>query len=302
MKFFKNKKSFIVILIFIFIGFLYWKTGFLQKNKIDEIDLKRWQYDEDGIIVGAKEFTLDGKNDTCWYLIHGYSSTPNEMRELANVVFSEFGETVVATRLKGSGEIPSHILNLSLVDWYEQISDEFDVLSKQCKKVNLVGFSFGGALSVRLAENKQVNNTYLLSPYLFSTYKYYMVLRPEIYLDMFADFLNYSKKTKIGQINSAEELKKHIAYWNMPFEPIKNSQSFLEEIKLNLNKIKSPVLLQHSENDMVSDVESSNYIYENISSEKKEIVIFEKSNHVISEDYDKEDVFNNIINFEKNTR
>lgn len=101
MKFFKNKKSFIVILIFIFIGFLYWKTGFLQKNKIDEIDLKRWQYDEDGIIVGAKEFTLDGKNDTCWYLIHGYSSTPNEMRELANVVFSEFGETVVATRLKG---------------------------------------------------------------------------------------------------------------------------------------------------------------------------------------------------------
>lgn len=66
-----------------------------------------------------------------------------------------------------------------MVDWYEQISDEFDVLSKQCKKVNLVGFSFGGALSVRLAENKQVNNTYLLSPYLFSTYKYYMVLRPK---------------------------------------------------------------------------------------------------------------------------
>ena len=302
----KNKKNIIwivliVFLIILFIG-LYFITGFLQKSKIDDRDLNIWEYDEDRIIVGAKEFTLNGSKDTCWYVIHGYTSTPHEMREIAEGIHREFNETVVVTRLKGSGEVPSHVFNLTLYDWYEQVSEEFDVLNQECNKVNLVGFSFGGALSARLAENKDVNNVYLLSPYIFATYEYYRIFKLETYMSILTDFSYYVKKIKIGQINSQEGLDNHIAYWNMPFGPMTNSKPFFEDVKSDLGNITVPILLQQSKNDKASDIKSSIYIYDHVASENKELVVFEKSNHIIPMDYDKYEAISNIIDFEKQTR
>jgi carboxylesterase len=300
----KKKIGAIILIVFLvaFFGGLYLWTGFLKESKIDERDLSNWEYDETGVILGAKEFTLNGSGDTCWYMIHGYTSTPDEMREIAEGVHSEFNETVMVTRLRGSGEIPSKIVNLTLYDWYDQASEELDVLNERCDDVNLVGFSFGGALSARLAEEKEVNNIYLLSPYIFATYEPYRIFKVELYLDIFADSIHYAKKTKIGQINSQEALDKHIAYWNMPLAPIKYSKPFFQEVRDGLGKIENPILLQQSKNDATSDFESSIYIYDNVASENKELIAFELSNHIIPEDYDKEEVIENIINFERKIR
>lgn len=302
----KNKKRISIIILVIFaitlIGGLYFITGFMQNSKIDNRDLSKWEFNEDGIILGAKEFTLNGSEEVCWYLIHGYTSTPDEMKEIAQEIHAEFNETVFATRLKGSGEVPSHIMNLTLYDWYDQVSNEYNNLKKNCKEINLLGFSFGGTLATRLAENKEVNNVYLLSPYIFARYNWYYAFKLETYLNTFSDILVFNKKIKIAQINSQEGLDKHIAYWNMPLLPIKNSNTFFNEVKANLNKINSPILLQQSKNDKASDIKSSIYIYENVKSENKDLIIFEKSNHVILEDYDKEEVIKNIINFEKRLR
>jgi carboxylesterase len=290
----------VIILLAIFVG-LYIRTGFLQLSSIDQRDLSRWEYDGE-LIKETREFTLQGSNETCWYLIHGYTSTPDEMRELANKIYITFNDTVVVTRLEGHGMVPSKLLNLSLDDWYAQVSGEVDALSENCKKVNLVGFSFGGTLSTRLAEEKELNHIYLLAPYLVTTYKFYYGLRPEIYLKVSSPILHYSKKTKIGQINSPAGLEKHIAYWSMPFAPIKNSESFIKETINGLDKVSEPILLQHSKGDRTSDIESSQIILEGASSENKELIFFEKSNHILIEDYDKDQVSLNIIEFEKSLR
>jgi len=298
-KFKKRYCLFFVLIIFILLFFL---TGIFQNSSINNHDLERWDYNEEGIIIGAEEFILEGENNICWYLIHGYTSTPDEMREVAESIHKEFGDTVFVTRLKGHGEVPGNILGLTLDDWFVQTSEEFDILSKKCNKINLVGFSFGGTLITRLAETKKVNNSYLLSPYLFSTYNFYQVFKTETYLNIFGNIFNYSKKTKIGQINSPTGLEKHIAYWNMPFTPVKDSAPFIKNVINNLSKISTPILLQQSKNDKTSDIKSSVYVYNNISSKDKELIIFEKSNHIIVEDYDKNTVIKNIIDFEKKIR
>lgn len=292
----------IIIILVILSTLLYNKTGIFQSSKIDDRDLARWEYTSEGIIKNAKEFTISGSNETCWYMIHGYTSTPDELRELAEKINKEFNETVFVTRLEGHGELPSHILNLNLYDWFEQTNSELKELSKSCEKVNLVGFSFGGALSTRLAEENEVGNVYLLAPYIFANYKPYYIFKLETYIDMISGVLKYSQKAKVGQINSPEGLANHIAYVNMPYAPIKNSKQFFEDIKENLNLIEEPVLLQQSKNDRTSDIKSSEYIFKHISSENKKLIIFEKSNHILIEDYDKEEVINNIIEFEKETR
>ena len=290
----------VVIILAVFIG-LYIRTGFLQLSSIDQRDLERWEYDN-GLIKGAEEFTLPGSNDTCWYLIHGYTSTPDEMRELAEKISFSFNDTVVVTRLKNHGMVPSKILNLSLTDWYAQVSSEVDELSLTCDKINLVGFSFGGTLSTRLAEEKDLNHVYLIAPYLFTTYKSYYLFKPETYLRIFAPVLHYSKKTKIGQINSPQGLENHIAYWSMPFAPVVNSRNFFKETISGLNNFTEPVLIQHSTGDRTSDVKSSRTILEGVSSENKELVLFNKSNHILIEDYEKGPVAKNILDFERNLR
>lgn len=290
-----------VFLFFLCLTVLFFQTGILQNKSIDKRDLAFWKYNDSGVIAGAEEFILEGKNETCWYLIHGYTSTPDEMKEIAENLKQEFQEKIIVTRLKGHGEVPSHIVNLTLDDWYAQVSSEFDELKKDCHKINLVGFSFGGALATRLAETKKVNNVYLLSPYLFATYHPYYIFKLETYLDFFGNFLIYAKKQKIGQINDPEGLKKHIAYWNMPFKPIKNSKAFFKKVQTDLKEITAPILLQQSKNDEASDFQSSVSIYQNVNSSKRELISFEKSNHIIPEDYDKKTVIQNIINFEKET-
>lgn len=292
----------LITLTIIVVSILYLRTGYLQATKIDHRDLSKWQFDEQGIILQAKEFSVPGSGDVCWYLIHGYTSTPDEMRELADKIHTEFNETVLVTRLKGHGQVPSQLVNLSLVDWYEQVSAEYEILNKNCQKINVVGFSFGGALATKLAENKKVNHLYLLSPYLIARHQWYYLFRPETYLDIFSDILIYSKKTKVAQINSPTGLNNHIAYWNMPFAPVKKSKTFFAEVKSELPNITAPVLLQQSKNDKTSDLASSIYIYQRVSSKNKELITFEKSNHVIMEDYDKEAVMINIIDFEKRMR
>ncbi|MHA1693804.1 MAG: alpha/beta hydrolase [Candidatus Helarchaeota archaeon] len=284
----------------IFIG-LYWRTGFLQASSIDNRDLKYWNY-TNGLQQNSSEFEINGSKEICWLLIHSYTSTPNEMKELAEKISLEFKDYIYVPRLKGHGETPSKILNLSLNNWYLQIEKEFNRLNKECKKINVVGSSIGGGISLKLAQEKEFNHLYLVNPYLFAPYKIYYIFKPETYIKYLGNILQYSKKRKLAQINSPEEIKTHIAYWNMPYAPIKNSLDFFEQVKINLNKINEPILTQHSINDKTSSIKSSELIFNNVNSSEKEIIKFEKSNHVLLKDYDKQDTINNIINFEKRLR
>ena len=154
----------------------------------------------------------------------------------------------------------------------------------------------------KLAEEKKFNNLYLISPYLKARYKLIRIFPLENYIYVFADWTIYSKKVSVAQINSPEEAKKHIAYWNMPFQPLKYSTNFLGRVEENLPEVKETTLIQHSKGDDTADIEGAKLILEEINSENKRLIVLEDSNHVLLRDYDKEDVIENIVNFEKEVR
>lgn len=300
----RSKKNFwilgaLILIIFSLFLLVFFRTGFFHKDKIDETTLERWNYDSDGFIQDAREFEINGSKENCWFLIHGYTSTPDEMRNLSSRISEEFGDYVYAVRLNGHGRTPSEVANLSLDDWYEQVSGEFDSLKKECKNVNVVGFSFGGVLATKLSEEKEIKNTYLIAPYFFATYNFYFIFPLENYLDVFSDSFVYIKKSKIAQINDPEGLKWYISYWDFPMQPVKNSRVFLDKVLSDLSAIKNPVLIQHSKNDDTANVKGSTIVFENISSDEKQLILFEKSNHVLLADYDKESAIENIIIFER---
>ncbi len=303
----KREIFLILLLVFFIIIFLilFLKTGFLQLQKIDVKDLNHWDYDEQGIIIGAEKFNLDGNKDICWFLVHGYGSTPKDMKELAFNLNNEFGEYIMVPRLKGHGTKPSDLLYLNFNDWYGQVENEFNSLSEKCEKINVVGFSLGAALILKLVQEKQdteINNIYLISPFLKIRYKFWHVIPKENIINLFADFVFYSKKITPAQINYKQGLNEYIGYLNFPLIPLKNSFEEINQVIEKLYKIKNNILIQHSKNDDTIDIKSAYLTYENVKSINKELIIFNKSNHVLLFDYDKQKVINNIVEFEKKTR
>lgn len=292
----------VIVLISILSIYLGSHTGVFDTKEIDVLDMAHWNY-TNGTIDGASEKFIEGNNSTCWLLVHGYASTPKDMYLLADPINAEFGDSIYMPRLKGHGEVPSHMVSLDFNDWYAQVEREFNNISLRCEKVNVAGYSIGGALSLKLAENYHINNLYLISPYLELDHKWWMIFEMETYIKIFAELFTYTVKYDIGQINDPAGKGQQIAYLVLPLPPLSNSFSEINKIKGNLSMVDAKGLLTiHSTGDQVVDPESSFIIYNSVNVSNKEKKIFTRSNHVILFDYEKQEAIESIIDFERKTR
>lgn len=300
-----NKKILLVVLIFVFLSLLavaYYKTGLFSPESIDETDKFEWEYDENGLILGQESFTLEGDTDHCWLLIHSYTSTPDEMRKLANILNKIFEEYIFVPRLKGHAKLPSDLEGLSLKDWHNQIENDYINLSERCGRVSLVGSSIGGLIAIRIAEDYEVNSVYAINTFFSVPYSFYHIFRPEIYLEFLGPHFHYIKKNKKGRIANPLGQEKHFTYFNMPLEPIINSKFFFLDTKENLNKINEPFFMAHSIKDPVSSFEGVKEAYEIVSSINKKFLEVSNSEHILLRDYDNYKIIEEVVDFEESLR
>mgnify|MGYP006283422603 CR=1 FL=1 len=304
----QKKKLIVFIFVLVLLGIsLHIFTGFFSGyERIDERDANYWNYTQDGLIEGAGGFEINGSKDVCWLLVHSYCATPLEMRELSSNISNNFGDYVKVLRLKGHGRVPSKIINLSIKDWYKQTDSEYENMKLECNKINVLGSSYGGTIALNLAKehshDEKFNHLYVLNGYLGVGYKWYYILEPNYYISLFSDSWKYVKKTEIALINSEQGKNNHVAYWNMPLTNVKNSINFVEKSKKNVSKINSPALFLHSREDGAASYKLVENIYSNINSTNKKIKYFDASNHILLMDYNKSEVIESVIEFEKKIR
>lgn len=300
-----NKKiilGVIIVILAIYIFSLFNSTGFLQASKIDERDLASWQYNAQGQIENTDEYAIKGERETCWILVHSYTATPLEMKELGRKIDLEVNEMVLVPKLSGHGELPSHLLDKNLSLWYEEVESRFITFSKLCGKINVVGSSLGAVIALRLAEEHEVNNLYILNPFLTKPYEPHKLLPFKTRTALLSSILNYKKKKELGKINSPEGREAHVSYWNMPYLPIKNSLPFIEETISNLKIISNPTFIAYSENDEVAGSYSAEKIFKEISTQNKILLNYPDSNHILLLDYDKDKLLDDIGTFELRNR
>ncbi len=295
-------RRYVVALFFLAVALLlFLNTGALDPWNIDKRDLDYWEH-VDGVIIGGESFEIGGSRDVCWVLIHGYTDSPDSMRIVGERVSREFGDYVYVPRLLGHAEVPSRLLSYTLEDWYSQVSFDVERLEKECEKVNVLGFSFGGALSLKLAEEKDLNNVYLIASYLEPSHKWYYGFSPNVYLKLFSNVFVYNKKPHIPKVNSREWAEGYITYWNFPVVPVRDSEEFLDILRSGIGEVEDPILIQHSRGDGTASFKMSELIYAGVSSEVKDLVLYDESNHVILADYDRGEVVDRVIEFEIENR
>ncbi len=238
---------------------------------------------------------LEGNNDSCVLLIHGWSSTSYEMHHLSQKLNSE-GFSVCVPLLPGHGTKSSDLENIIWEDWYNCVEKKYLELKKKHKKVYVGGCSLGGNLSILLAQKYEcVSGVVLLgTPFRMQREKMNFVIAK--FVSQFKKNIKKSYPLKMKKICGIIRLISYQEY------PIKSALEVLKAVQASRNNLKSvnqPILIFQSDIDYLLDRDSIYEFYKAINSSNKKMKLVPNAYHNFVYDKKHSDVYDEITKFVK---
>jgi len=245
------------------------------------------------IMPGAETFFFPGGKVGC-LLTHGFTATPQEMRELGEHLATQ-GHTVLGIRLFGHGTRLEDMARSRWPDWLASVEDGYHLLRGWCDQIVVMGLSTGGCLSLIMASELPVDGIVTLStPYQLPPIPYLKQLYPT--LPALSTLLPAIHKGP-PDWKDMEAAKSRVQYDAYPLRSVYEFGAMLEEMRPRLSKITAPALLIHSlEDDFILPVDLQ-HIYDSLGSTEKRMVHVQNSNHIITCDAAREDVFRETGSF-----
>jgi carboxylesterase len=255
-------------------------------------------YDRDpisGIIKGAESIFLK-RGDVGCLLMHGFSSSPTEMKDLAEFL-AERDITVSAPLLPGHGTNPMFLNDVTDIAFVEAADRAFEDLKRHCRSVFLCGSSFGAILAVHLAARKKVSGLILLAPLFRINQSGFSLVSEELKVRLLHPFFKFKKKENLAATRDKSVLEQHIAYDRIPLKGLAAALRIVNMAKREMADIYCPLLLIHSEYDSVSDIQGTRKMAGIYSGLPKEIHWLKRSDHVLLLDYDRDYVKRKCLEF-----
>lgn len=207
-------------------------------------DARRREAFDDLSLLDAP-FFLQGTNGRAVLLIHGWSSTPFEMRSLGEYLH-EKGYSVLAPLLSGHGTKPEDLEGLLWQDWREDVKDTYTQLRNTHDRIYVGGMSTGGSLALHVAKRfPDVAGLLLLgTPY---TMRYEKV---GFYLTkILQTFRPYKKKFYPKIVGSERGMSELIAYDRYPYASAYEALYAIKSANRQLAKVQIPCMIIQSRHD-----------------------------------------------------
>lgn len=267
-------------------------------------------------------FFFEGSNGKAVLLIHGITGTPSEMRHLGKSLNKQ-GFTVFCNTL------PRHcstLNELKKVTWQElaqACQEDFLKLKKDYKQVFVTGLSMGAIMSIHLSYlfPKDVSGIACLAPTLF--YDGWALHKGKILLDLFWHIPFFRNKIDIREgwpyglkdeslredierfykNASSRKFSNKVLLFGSPFFPLVclyQHHLFSKVVKKEMPHVTVPILIIHAKEDDMTSLKNANYVYNNIASINKRLVILEDSYHMIVIDKEKDKVVSEVSAFFNN--
>ncbi len=232
-------------------------------------------------------------------LLHGFSGMPIGLGELANHI-EKLGLPYRSPTLRGHGaNTPNALLDVKWTDWISDAEKAMSEVLEETEKVTIIGHSMGGMIALILAakySNKidsiivAGGSTKIVSP--FGPGRPLNFLAPIV--------LRLKSKWDLKPVfTDPNSVRNDTGYEWVPtitflqlFELIKETQKRLPEVTV-------PTLILHSKNDSSNSPDGARILYSSISTpvEKKRLVWFEKTEHVMFLDCEEEVIIKTVIEF-----
>lgn len=263
-------------------------------------------------------FFLKG-NSKAVLLIHGITGTPAEMGYLGRAL-NKAGFTVLCNTLPRHCSTLKELNNISWQEIFAACVDDLNRLKEEYAQVFVGGLSMGALIGIHLAYKfpSKVSGIIALAPTLFydgwAIHKGKALILFVWHIPFLRKMINiregppYGLKDEFLRENirkfyskaKVSELNNKVGLFGSPFFPLAclyQHHLFAKLIKRELALVKCPILILHArEDDMVSP-KNAEYIFKNIGSSNKSLVILEDSYHMITIDREKDKVAEEIINF-----
>jgi len=245
--------------------------------------------------VVNKPYYFKGNNGKAVLLLHGWTSTPYELRRLARYL-NESGYTVFGPLLKGHGTVYTDLENVNYADWLKDASTAYKKLREDHNQVFVGGTSMGASLALCLAkERKDIDGLILMA----APYK----IRYEKLVELTARFLSlfkkYHNKFYPFTFGSRRTITRVISYQRYPISSVLELMKLINFSRKNLNKIEQPCIIMQSSSDHIIAKKSLKKIYDGINSRKKAKKYIKRSYHTFVSDIKSEHVFEEILKFIK---
>ncbi len=228
------------------------------------------------IIKGAEPFYFPG-NSHGVLLVHGFSGSPGEVKELGEKLHMEENYTVKGILLPGHGTNPHDLEQVTWMDWYKAVEKGVLELMDVCSDITIAGMSMGALLTLLAAANLNgslvINRIVVMSTpiYLYDWRVHFLWL---------ANRVGWALFKRKRNIDAPERY--NVAYDCMPFKGVQETWKLMNYCKSGiLAQVKVPCLILQSKTEHTARPISAEYIFKHISSTEKRIVWFQ-SKHVMT--------------------
>ena len=230
-------------------------------------------------------------------LVHGLTSTPQEVRELG-AFLAQSGYSVLAIRLPGHATSHRDLHRAHWRDWLARVEDGVHLAQAICDRVYLVGLSLGGALSLTYGAYQPIQGVISMSTPYFLPHPSLRFLDPlAVLLRWLSPFVRALPKFQPLDYQNPAATDKHLGYRVYPTRALYEAALLLREMRKTLPDIRCPCLILHSKQDRGVLPRNAELLHRHIGSHTKELHWIENSGHVLTMDRAKEKVFDSVCEF-----
>jgi carboxylesterase len=240
------------------------------------------------ILPGAEPYSATGDTRSA-LVLHGFTGNPQSMRGLA-LALSDAGFTVEMPLLPGHGTDIADMVPTRWKDWCRAADDAYAALAARSDAVAVVGLSMGATLAVWLAEHHpDVAALSVVNP---------LVMPPDAATTDLLESMAEDGEEVASGIGSdiAMEGAAESAYPELPLRAALSLFEGVAEVEALLGSVTCPVLLFTSTQDHVVDPKSSDILASGVRGSVERVVL-DRSYHVATLDYDKDEIETRTVAF-----
>lgn len=244
------------------------------------------------IMPGAEPYFMPGGEVGC-LLLHGFTGTPFEMRELGEFL-AEKGYSVLAPRLFAHATRVQDMVRARWKDWVASAEDGYHLLRGICSRVIVMGLSMGGALSLYLSSYLPISGVVAMSTPHVIPNRLANRFRP--LLPTLSLFWRYHRKGS-SDWRDLEAEALHIDYDRYPVRGGPEVDDLLSAMRTGLTQLHMPVLLIFSKGDLTVTAEHAHAIHQAIPAQDKQLLWVQNSGHVVCRDAERQVIFEAAAEF-----
>ncbi len=230
--------------------------------------------------VDASPFDLGpAESATGALCIHGLTGTPYEVRPVAEALARE-GIRARGIALPGHCTSAEDLARTSHAAWVDAAHAALEELRARHDRVAIVGMSMGGVVSLRVAQSVRLDAVVTIGAPLWLD-------APIRWVVPFVKHLMPMLEKKGGSdIRDAAARARHPGYKAMPLAAVHELIKLQRLVMPELGSIDAPILVAHGAHDRTANPKNARAIHDAVASEVRELVMYERSAHVVPVDHD----------------